>query len=377
MDKLGKKNGLPLVYRIIARNLRHRRARTVLTALAISVGVTLLLTIVGLADGMTGDQQNRARGSGADIMILPAGSNVIGFSNAPMSDKLVAFAAEQPHVKIATGVVMQSIGAIHRITGVDYEAYNSMADFVFVEGGPFQAPEDILVDEFYARQNELHVGDSVEVLDKEWTVAGIVEPGKMARVMLPIDVVQELTGTVGKISMIYVQLDDPSRTFEMIDQLKAAGFSPDSYQLYSVEEFASQFTPSAVPEFQVFISVIIGLSIGFGFLVVFLTMHTAVLERTREIGILKSLGATQGYILGILVREALALGLLGSAVGIALSFVTRWLIDTLIPATMQASIVPGWWPRATVITLIGALLGALYPALKASRQDALESLSYD
>src|SRR5690606_21814913 len=112
-------------------------------------------------------------------------------------------------------------------------------------------------------------------------------------------------------------------------------------------------------------------------LVVFLTMHTAVLERTREIGILKSLGATQAYILGILVREALALGLLGSIMGILFSFVTRWVIDTLIPATMQASIVPGWWPRAVAITLAGALLGALYPAIKASRQDALESLSYD
>ena len=377
MDKLGKKHGLPLVYRIVARNLRHRRARTILTALAISVGVTLLLTIVGLADGMMGDQQSRARGAGADIMILPAGSNVIGFSNAPMSDKLVAFAAAQPHVKIATGVVMQSIGAIHRITGIDYETFDRMANFVFVEGGPFQGPDDIVVDEFYARQNDLGVGDSVEILDKEWRVAGIVEPGKMARVILPIDVVQELTGTIGKISMIYVQLDDPALTYQVIEDLKTAGLSPDNYQMYSVEEFASQFTPSAVPEFQVFISIIIGLSIAFGFLVVFLTMHTAVLERTREIGILKSLGATQAYILGILVREALALGLLGSMVGILLSFVTRWVIDTLIPATMQASIVPGWWPRAIAITLIGALLGALYPAIKASRQDALESLSYD
>jgi putative ABC transport system permease protein len=377
LDQLGKKHGLPLVYRIVGRNLRHRRARTLLTALAISVGVTLLLTIVGLADGMMGDQQNRARGAGADIMILPAGSNVIGFSNAPMSDKLVAFAAQQPHVQIATGIVMQSIGAIHRITGIDYETFDRMARFVFVEGGPFESPDDIIVDEFYAQQHKLRVGSTWNTLDKDWRVVGIVEPGKMARVILPIGIVQELTGTVGKISMIYVQLDDPATTFQVIDELKAAGFSPDSYQMYSVEEFASQFTPSAVPEFQVFISIIIGLSVAFGFLVVFLTMHTAVLERTREIGILKSLGATQGYILGILVREALALGLLGSIMGILFSFVTGWVIDTLIPATMQASIVPGWWPRAIGITLVGALLGALYPAIKASRQDALESLSYD
>ena len=106
-------------------------------------------------------------------------------------------------------------------------------------------------------------------------------------------------------------------------------------------------------------------------------MHTAVLERTKEIGILKSLGASEGYVLGILVREALTLGVLGTIVGILSSFGTKFLIDTLIPASMQAAIVPNWWPTVAVVTLVGALLGAIYPAMKAARQDALESLAYE
>lgn len=375
MDKLGQKSSLPLVYRIVGRNLKHRLARTVLSALAISVGVTLLLTIVGLADGMIESQRARARGTGADIMILPAGSNIIGLSGAGLSDKLIDLVAQQPHVEIATGAVMQSISTIHRITGIDYEAFDRMAGFVYVEGGPFKSPDDVVIDEFYSRQNDLTVGDSIEIFDKKWRVSGIVEPGKMARVILPIEVVQELTGTFDKLTLVYVQLDDPSLAYEIIADLEAL-MGTEDYQMYSVEEFASQFSASAVPEFQVFINVVIGLSVAFGFLVVFLTMHTAILERTREIGILKSLGATQGYILGILVREALALGLFGALTGILLSFVTRWLIDTLIP-TMPGAIVFEWWPRAIAVTLIGALFGALYPAIKASRQDALDSLQYD
>lgn len=375
MDKLGQKSRLPLVYRIVGRNLKHRLARTVLSALAISVGVTLLLTIVGLADGMIASQRNRARGAGADIMILPAGANVIGFSGAPLSDKLVDLVAKQPHVQISTGAVMQSISTIHRITGIDYESFDRMAGFIYVEGRPFEAPDEIVIDEFYARQHDLGIGDTFDMFEKDWRVSGIVEPGKMARVILPIDIVQDLTGTVGKLTLLYVQLDDPALTYEVIADLEAL-MGTDDYQMYSVEEFASQFTASAVPEFQVFINVVIGLSVAFGFLVVFLTMHTAILERTREIGILKSLGAAQSYILGILVREALALGLFGALTGILLSFVTRWVIDTLIP-TMPGAIVPGWWPIAIFVTLIGSLLGALYPAVKASRQDALDSLSYD
>ena len=121
----------------------------------------------------------------------------------------------------------------------------------------------------------------------------------------------------------------------------------------------------------------IALSVLFGFLVVFLSMYTAVLERTREVGILKALGASRGYILGMLIRETALLSLLGSMTGILFSFGTRWMISTFIPASMVQAIVPEWWPRAAFISLCGALLGVIYPAWKAVRQDTLESLSYD
>ena len=151
----------------------------------------------------------------------------------------------------------------------------------------------------------------------------------------------------------------------------------EALKVFSVEEIVSQFSADNLPELQTFIRVIIALSIGFGFLVVFLTMHTAVLERTKEIGILKSLGASGGYILGIFVREAFILGALGTLAGIIGSYATREAIGVFIPASMQFAIVPGWWPIALGITLVGALLGVIYPAWKASRQDALESLAYE
>lgn len=376
MEQLERKKRIPLAYRIVWENLRHRRARTILSGLAIGLGVTMILTIVGLSEGMLQDQRERARGAGADIMILPPGMSAIGLSSAPMSEKLIEFVAEQPHVEVATGAVMQPLGGIKRITGIDYDAFSRMAGgFRFLAGGSFEQRNDVIIDEFYAGQNNLKVGDEVDFLDHKWRVTGIVEPGKMARVMVQMDVLQALTGSDGKISIIYVKLDDPARTGEMITALESA--LRGGYQVYSIEEFASQFSADQLPELSIFINVIVVLSVLFGFLVIFLTMHTAVLERTREIGILKSLGASADYILGILVREALALALLGAFLGILASFGTKYLIDTFIPASMQSAIVPDWWPIAAAITMIGALLGVLYPALKAARQDALESLSYD
>ncbi len=376
MDKLGRKKTLPLVYRIVVENLKHRLARTVLTALAIGMGVAMILTIVGLSEGMLDDQRRRARGSGADIMVLPTGMSAVSLSTASIPEKLLDFVREQAHVEIATGAVMQPIGGIRRVTGIDYETFNRMAGgFVYLDGGPMTKEGQTVIDDFYARQRDLEVGDTTEMLDRDWEVSGIVEPGKMARLILPIDIVQELTGTAGKLTLIFIKLDDRSQTTPVIAELQAK--MGEKFQVISVEEFASQFSADSVPELRIFINVIIVISICFGFLIIFLTMHTAVLERTKEIGILKSLGASEGYVLGILVREALALGALGTVVGIVSSFGTKFLIDTYIPASMQSAIVPNWWPVAAGITLVGALLGAIYPAMKAARQDALESLAYE
>ena len=122
---------------------------------------------------------------------------------------------------------------------------------------------------------------------------------------------------------------------------------------------------------------IVGLSIIVGFLVVFLSLYTAVLERTREIGILKSLGATPFYVIQLLFRETILLSVLGGMMGIALSYGSQWLILTLVPASLQMQIVYNWWPIATAVAIGASLIGALYPGYKAARQDAIEALAYE
>jgi putative ABC transport system permease protein len=126
-----------------------------------------------------------------------------------------------------------------------------------------------------------------------------------------------------------------------------------------------------------FIDVITVIAVIVGFLVVFLSMYTAVIERTREIGILKALGAKPLTILDILVREAIVLALVGCAIGIVFSFGTKAIITTFMPASLEVVNVPDWWPIAAAIALGGALLGAAYPGLKAARQDAIEALAYE
>lgn len=335
----------------------------------------MMLTLVGLSRGMLDDSIRRAQGVGADIWVRPPGSSAISFSSAPMPEKMVEYFEKQPHVAVASGSISHPIGGINTVSGIDLKSFNQMSGgFVYLSGGPFERPEDIIIDEYYATQNQKKVGDTIRILNRDWRVCGVVQPGKLSRIVVPLKTLQDLTGSTGKLSQVLVKLDNPKLTDQVIASFKKT--FPE-HQIYSVEEFTSLFSIDNVPGLKSFIYVVIGLSVVVGFLVVFLSMYTAVLERTREIGVLKALGATPAFVMGMLVRETVVLALAGSVLGIVLTYGSRALIMAIVPASLKQIIVPDWWPIAGAISLLGALLGTLYPGLKAAKQDAIEALAYE
>ncbi len=363
--------------KLIVENLKHKPIRSALSVFLIAVPVTLILTLVGLSRGMLEDSARRARGVGADVLVRPPGTSVLTLSGAPLPEKLVDKLAQQPHVTMAVGMMTHPILSTTFVAGVHFDSFNRMSGgFKYLEGGPFSGPDDILIDSYYARQNHLHAGDKVKVLNREWRVAGVFEPGKLARLVLPLRVLQDLTGNTGKVSQIFLKVDQHSNIPAVIADLKA--MLPE-YPIYSMEEFTSLFTVENVQggALQAFILVMQSIGVVIGFAVVLLSMYMAVLQRTREIGILKSLGASRGFVLRLILSEALVMGIGGTVLGILFSFVARWLIETLVPASLTQAIVPEWWPIAGAITLVGVTLGALYPGLSAARQDPIEALAYE
>ncbi len=366
-----------MINKLVIENLKHRPVRTFLSMLAISIEVTMVLTLVGLSYGMLEESVRRTRGVGADIIVRPPGSSALTLSNAPMPEKLQNYFAGVPHVVRVTGTIVHPLVFPESVTGIDLAAFGEMSGgFKYLEGGPFQGPEDLIIDEHYARQQKLKVGQKVNLINRTWRVCGIVESGKLARLFVQLPVLQDLEGNQGKLSQIYLQADDDANIQTIINGLKETPALKE-YGVYSTEELVSLISVSNLPGLKAFIAVIIGLGIVIGFLVVFLSMYTAVLERTREIGVLKAIGASPGYILTILLRETAVLAFFGSILGVGLSFVSRWLITTLVPASLQQKIMPEWWLICMAISLVGALLGTLYPAWKAAKQDAIEALAYD
>lgn len=364
-----------MINQLILANLLHRPIRTLLSVLAIGVEVTMMLTLVGVSYGTLHGAARRARGVGADILVRPPGASILSFSTAPMTEGLLQYFLKQPHVTMATGTMIQPLGGFDSLTGIDVEGFNRLSGgFTFLKGGPLQRDDDIIVDEYYAREKKLKPGSTIRLINHDWHVAGVYESGKLARICLKLNVIQDLTGNPKKLSQIYLKVDDPARAGEVVADLRSK--LPD-YSIYTMEEFTSLLTVNSVGLLRNFIGVVIGIAAIVGFIVVFMAMYTAVVERTREVGILKALGASPGYILNILFRETLALALVGVIVGILMTYGTQWIMEHAVPASLTQETVYWWWPIAAAIAIGGALMGAIFPGMKAVKQDAIQALAYE
>jgi putative ABC transport system permease protein len=366
-----------MINKLVIENLKYRWVRTLLSALVVGVQVMSILTLIGLSRGMLQESAERSKGTGADIFLKPdTGQGTFSFSSGQVLESFVPFVAKQPHVALAVSVLSQPVELITQMNGVDIPQFEKISGgFRFVAGSEPKGPDDLLVDESYARQKHLQVGQMVTLLGHQWHLTGVVQGGMLARFVVPLTTLQRLTGNSNRISEILVKLDDPALTDREVAHFNQ--LLKGNLRAISIADLMEQFSINNIPQLRAFIWVITVLSVVVGFLVVFLSMYTAVVERTREIGILKALGAKPLTIVDILVREAIFLAIAGCVIGIALSFAAKLIVTQFMPASLNIVDVPDWWPKAAAIALGGALLGAIYPGMKAARQDAIEALAYE
>jgi putative ABC transport system permease protein len=361
--------------RIVWGNLFHRKTRTLMTVLAISVEVAMILLILGLSDGLVEESAQRKRGIGADIIIRPSASpSTITTGTNGLPESLIAEIEAIPEVDVAAGTTISLPTNLQTITGVDWEKLDRMAGGIrFLEGGKFQGPDDLIVDALYAGQKKMKLGDTLSLLNHNFKLVGVVESGKMSRVFIPLKTMQDLMGWKGELSQIYVRLKDPAQTPAMIARLQEK--FPD-FPIKSMEEFVTLFAAQTRDMASSFVDAIMGIALVVGFLVVLLSMYTAVLDRTRDIGILKSLGASPAYIANIFLRETLWMTLAGITLGALITWAARIAVERMFPLvtilTLDNHVI---WAISTAIA--ASIGGALYPALNAARKDPIAALSWE
>jgi putative ABC transport system permease protein len=361
---------------MVLRNLVHRPLRTVVSVLAVAVEVTLVLVIVGLTSGMLQETAKRIEGVGADIMVQPpSASMLLAFSGAPMPTLIGSRLEELRYVQAVAPVLLQfNANGVEMIYGIEPESFREVSNgFVFLAGEDISGPDDMLVDDWAARSKGLKPGDTYTLLDHDFRVAGIVEHGKGSRIFVPLATLQDLSGARDKASLFFLKCTRPEHTAAVMEEIREI---LPRYEIRPLKDFLSLMTSTTIPGLDAFVTSMIVLAVAIGFLVIFLSTYSTVIERTRDIGVLKSIGASQAYITRALLSETALICAAGIALGIGASYLTREIFLSALP-TLSILITPGWMARAALIALAGGLLGASYPAWVANRKDVIEALAYD
>jgi len=365
-----------MIRHMIVQNVLHRPLRTLITILAVAIEVTLVIIVVGLTSGLLAESAKRIEGVGADIMVQPPSASVfMAFSGAPMPIAIGGKLEQLEYVQAVAPVLLQfNSTGLEIVYGIQQDTFKAVTGgFVFHEGHDLAEPNDIIVDDVYAKSKHVKMGQTIHVLEHDFHVVGIVEHGKGARLFVFLSTLQDMAGARDKASVFFIKCDRTDHTAAVIDEIRQL---LPRYEIRPLKDFISLMTSSNLPGLGAFINVMIGIAVGIGFLVIFLSMYTTIIERTREIGVLKALGASKPYIVQIILSETTLLCVAGVIGGIGLSFLMRSIFIKLFP-TLTILISATWILRAGLIAVVGGLLGAAYPAWLASRKDPVEALAYE
>ena len=400
-------------------NILHYRLRSALSALGIGIGICMLITLAGLSRGSLYEIADRWESVDADLMLFPRGwgEDASIRSGAGVSDKLAALVQSRHGdiVQYAVPVFTWSIklaGQDHMAAGVDprqwhvltggralqegrlFDPDNRFAAWIekkLLTGGskddsdeaPIEVspqelahPEhnalEMVIDSRLAKVGKFKVGQEIQAVNHTWKIVGIVPAGAMTRIFLPRRTAQFLfAGDIQKSTMIFIKLRSGVDVGPACEKLAAATgqdvFPLDRYRKMLTSRFGILFG---------YVDAVNAVALVISFLFIMVTLYTMVLQRTRDIAILKSCGASDAFILRQVLAESLLLTGAGTAMGIGLSVLAGCLIGVLKPL-LTVTITGKWIAIAVAAALVGALVAGLYPAWRASRVDMAETLTLE
>ncbi|HSS22792.1 MAG TPA: ABC transporter permease [Pyrinomonadaceae bacterium] len=362
---------------LVVSNIRERPIRTLVSVIGVALGVCLVMLFTGLARGMSNDLNRRSSSVRAEIMFTRPGSMNIVAATTNLSTAYVEKLKEIDGVAEAIPVILyiSQGGAgfgFEQLEGVDWESYARVNEMRLDSGRAPQAADEIMIDETKARNNKLKVGDAIKLFgNRTYRIVGIYSPESGARVKLSLAAMQDALEVSDKCTYILVKVRDPSKQVEVAKRIDLA--LPGNKIQFTRDVFTS--LEKSIPYLGVFLRILVGLAAVVSALVVMLAMYTTITERTREIGILKALGASRRYIVLIIESEALLISVVGLLVGFVFSFLIGYGIHKIYGLFFEF----GWrWGlTAAGIGILGGAIGALYPAVRASNLDAVSALAYE
>lgn len=357
---------------LVLANLRVRPFRTLISVIGVALGVILVILFTGLARGMSNDMAKRASNWKAEIVFTRPGAMELTSSNASVSTayaerllQIEGVSSTVPVIRYVTPNASQRWG-IQQIDGVDWESFAAMNDMQIVSGRAANANDEVILDERYVKQENAKIGDKIELLGKQYTAVGVFAPPSGARIKMSLAAMQTALEAPNKCTYILVKIKDGANVDEVAARINQT-LPGNKINLTRDLVIDAQ---ERIPALNTFLRVLVGLGAFVSTIFVLLSMYTTITERRKEIGILKSLGASKSFIIRVIEGEALMIGVLGVLLGFAVAFLSSYIISNGFDLQFEFS--RNWILTAIMIAVGGSLFGALYPAWKASAIDPVE-----
>jgi len=357
----------------------HRPARTVVSIAGIGIGILLIVFTVGLANGSLRERAQRERNVGAEIMFRASGS--MGLSGSDSLRLPVSMRSEIEKVdgvEKAIPIAQQTVPATEGLTGsriidgVNYDEYATMAGLQIVQGRKFtDGRDEMMSDSSWLERRKMKIGDKFSIYERDFAVVGTYEPSAGARIKIPLSTMQSQLGAEGKASAFLVKVKDGFTAEAVGDNLHTK--FPDNQIILTSE--LEELYMQGIPALNVFLDVVVGVAAAISALIILLTMYTTVTERTRQIGVLKSLGMSNANIAWTIVQEALLISVGGIIFGVSATYLLKFALAKW--TTLTVAVEPKIVLTIVAVGIASGIVGALYPGLRAARLDAVEALNYD
>lgn len=368
---------------MVLKNLFRRKLRTLLTALGIGIGVAAIVGLGALADGISAGYDSMISGTKADLVLSQPDSLDIAYSSVDESAEALLLA--MPEVSEVSGMLQSFVkvedNPIFFLFGYPRGSF-IMERFRIIEGVGLDSPETrhsrgtpVILGSAAAEALDKKVGQTLRIQERPYRIIGIYETGDAFEdggAVLDLPEMQSLMGKTHKVSLYYIRLKDPGMR-DRVEQ-RAARLWRD-LSISGTKEFADKQMMGDM--LKTYIWVIAALAILIGGVGMMNAQLTSVMERTREIGVLRSIGWSRARILMMILGESILVCLLGGILGIILGFTMLRIFADALSSFGAGHVTTDILMQAFGTVFVLGLVGGLYPAWRASRLTPVEALRYE
>ncbi len=385
-------------------SLKHRKISSALTVLGIVIGITAIVSLLSVGEGLQYAVSKQLEAVGSDKIIITSGSDIMSaFMGEGLKENDVDMVESEDGVEIAVGVLFKTIpikyrkeNLISQVIGVSSKDTQKILDQMKVweidSGRYFKSGEKgvailgkMAVENLFER--EINIGDSVYIKDENFKVIGIFKSTannqRDKSIFIPLEQLREITDSKDSLTMIFVKVSDVSKTEKIADEIEEEldeEYGEGYYQATTSEQMAEN-----VGSIFSILTFVLGGIASIALIVAGVgianTMFASIMERTKDIGVMKAIGATNYNVMEIFLVESALLGFFGGLIGCTIGFILSQIITlvagSFLPVPFETVVTIETIIMSLGFSIIVGIVSGLWPARKAAKMQPVEALRHD